>query len=201
MQVLPTFLPNIFLPAQIHCAAGLHIAAKTIKNMKKLSKSAKTSQLPVEVEKTGKELQWDINHAKIAAALANYIEKNGSLPSKSQIAQAAGLSRETVYKHIKAFTENPGEYSTLNSYSVMTEHVIAGVLRAALRGDLNASRLFLETTKAMNAAQPASRQNNYVQINKTVINQQIIQQLKPEQLNRLEQLIAAELNTGTVDNG
>jgi len=169
--------------------------------MKNLTQNTSNSDNLTEIEKTGKQLQWDDNHSRIAAAIAAYVSEYGSLPSKSKIAEATGLSRETVYKHVKNFAENPGEQNTLNTLSVMTEHVLANVLRVALQGDMQASKLFLDSYQKLNPNKIVSQQNNYLQINKTIINQQIIQQLKPEQLNRLEQLIAAELNTNTVDNG
>ena len=64
-------------------------------------------------------------------------------------------------------------------------------LKAALKGDLKASKLFLDATKEQKTSETkVNTQHNYVQINKTVINQQVIQQLKPEQLKLIEQIIA-----------
>lgn len=168
--------------------------------MEKLTKNTENGRELAESIKTENELTWELNHAKIAGVIARHVSEHGSLPAKSIIAEATGLSRETVYKHIKAFAENPGEQNTLNSFSVMTEHVVASVLRAALQGDLNAARLFLQNTKSLNTPKQV-QQNNFVQINKTIINQQVIQQLKPEQLERLEQLIAAELGENKGEKG
>ena len=65
------------------------------------------------------------------------------------------------------------------------------VMKAALKGDLKAAKLFFENSKPRKTKEkPANTQNNYVQLNKTVINQQVIQQLKPEQLQLIEQIIA-----------
>ena len=169
--------------------------------MEKLTKNTENGVELAETEKTEKQLTWERNHWKIADAIAKYVDQYASMPSKNYIAQSTGLSRETVYKHLKTYAENPGEQSTLDTFSVMTEHVIARVLKAAMQGDLNAARLFLDNMKGLNGPKQVNQQNNYVQINKTIINQQVIQQLKPEQLNRLEQFIAAELAENTVDNG
>ncbi len=79
---------------------------------------------------------------------------------------------------------------------MMAGQVLSQVLRAALSGDMSAAKLYLETSKTVNEAPGTGKmtaQQNYVQINNTVINQQIIQQLRPEQLERIEQFIAKEL--------
>jgi hypothetical protein len=89
--------------------------------------------------------------------------------------------------------ENENPLDTLN---VMTEHVVGLVLKNALRGNANAQRLYFEIMWKFNAlknGKKANRQNNYVQINKTIINQQVIQQMDSEQIARIEQFLANEL--------
>jgi len=168
--------------------------------MEKLTKNTENGLELAETEKTANELIWEDNHQKLAAAIANYVAEYGSMPNKGYLAEATGLSRETVYKHIKAFAESPNDKSILAGINIMTEHVVASVLRAALQGDLHAAKLFLQNTKSLNTPKQM-QQNDFVQINKTIINQQVIQQLKPEQLERLEQLIAAELGENKGEKG
>jgi hypothetical protein len=164
--------------------------------MKKLPK--KTSRLPQlpDPDQNGNTLQFEKNHAAIAGFIQQHIEENGSMPCKSLIAQALKFSRETVYKHYQVFKERQEDEGSLDNLMVMTEHVVALVLKSAMRGDPKAQRLFLEIMGKYNnpkGGKKAGSQNNFVQINKTIINQQIIQQLKPEQIDRLEQFIANEL--------
>jgi hypothetical protein len=141
-------------------------------------------------------LQWDINHADITIFIQNHIQTNGSAPSVSLIAQGTGLSRETIYKHLRYMKENRGAENALDTLNMMTEHVIAAVLKKAMRGDPAAQKLYLQTMAKFNNQSAGRQQNNYLQINKTIINQQVIQQLKPEQITRLEQFITRELKKG-----
>jgi hypothetical protein len=153
-------------------------------------------QLP-EDEKTDNEIQWETNHAIIGNFIIQHMQQYGSVPGKTVIAQGTGLNRETVNKHIKALAESPAPQKTFDTFSLMTEHVLSVVLKRAMQGDLRAAKMFLENTRAFNKAaleKPLSQTNNFVQINKTVINQQVIQQLTPEQLNQIEQIIASQLD-------
>jgi hypothetical protein len=79
---------------------------------------------------------------------------------------------------------------------MMTEHVIAAILKNAMRGDPAAQKLYLQTIAKFNNQSSGKQQNNCLQINKTSINQQVIQQLKPEQITCLEQFITRELKKG-----
>jgi hypothetical protein len=150
-----------------------------------------TSQVPDKSE------IWDANHAHITRAILDHILDCRTMPSTSTIADVTGLSRETVRKHMKAFAEEPGDHNPLHTYNMMSEVIMAQVARAAISGDLKAAKLYINTTQSLNRPNKQTtggRPNNYIQINKTVINQQVIQQLKPEQLNQIEQIIAAELD-------
>ena len=142
---------------------------------------------------TDKEMVWENNHRKITNQIAAYLDYYGTMPTKSVIAEETGLSRETVRKHLKSFAAEPIEAGETEEFSAMTGRVMGNVLNAAMRGNLKAAKLFLDTTRGLRPKDNDKTQNNYVQINNTVINQQIIQQLKPEQLERIEQFIAKEL--------
>jgi DNA-binding phage protein len=158
-----------------------------------------------EQEKDEKLMLYDQHHADISNFMLQHLQKYGTMPSKSLIAKETGLSRKTIYKHLRASAHGIATKAHLETFGVMVELVTAQALRAALRGDLKAIKLFLETTRTplqINGAnKKTSKQNSYVQINKTIINQQIIQQLKPEQLKRIEEMITTELSKNTGNNG
>ena len=143
------------------------------------------------------ETTWENNHIVITNCITRYLLYHSAMPSKTIIAQETGLSRETIRKHLKTFADKPVEQAQLEGFSAMTEMIMGNVLKAAIAGDLKAAKLFFETTKSLRESGDGSKatanKNNYLQINNTVINQQIIQQLKPEQLERIEQFIAKEL--------
>jgi hypothetical protein len=140
------------------------------------------------MEKTGDLLDqdqfWEYNHTIITEAIKEHAKKYGAIPSKAYIAAQCGLSRQTVHKHLKNFTANAGWTDQMDAINIMTQNVMGTVLRSALTGDLRAARLYLDAAKGIKAGEKAvNNQNNYIQINKTVINQQLIQQLRPEQLD------------------
>ncbi len=164
--------------------------------MKKLTTTENTEEL-AEFVPDENDLKWEQCHAKICNAILQHVSQYGTMPGKTVIADATGLSRVTVYKHLHTFAGSPTYQAELESLHIMTQPLMGSILRAAMHGDMQAAKLFLDTVKTNNnagAEKKTSKQNNYVQINKTVINQQIIQQLKPEQLNRIEELIAKELH-------
>ena len=173
--------------------------------MKKLTPATDTlRELPAR-EMSEKELLWEKNHAKISSAIVDHLFEQSTMPPKSLIADITGLSRETVYKHMRTLTETPAQHDQADSFGLIAEHVLAQVPKAAPAGDLSAAKTFLNTAKTFRQSgseKAAGKQNNYIQINKTIINQQVIQQLKPEQLNGIERTIARELDEkNMVDNG
>ncbi len=75
----------------------------------------------------------------------------------------------------------------------MTARVLASAFKFALEGDMKAARLYLdmvgngETQMRNNTF--IETQNNFIQINKTIISQDIIKRLNPEQLEQIENII------------
>jgi hypothetical protein len=171
--------------------------------MEEITLSEETGrELPTEVQE---ELQananlqlWEGCHGKITNAIIAYLCEYGTMPSQSYIAEATGLSRKTVHKHMDTFSASTARKSMTNSFGMMKDVVLAQILKAAIHGDLKAAKLYMEASKTLSGQedkpQKGAKQNNYLQINNTIINQQIIQQLKPEQLHRIEEIIAKELH-------
>ena len=50
---------------------------------------------------------WESNHINISHAISSLMGKNGNMPTKSQIAEETGLSRQTIHKHFKEYKEHP----------------------------------------------------------------------------------------------
>jgi len=133
---------------------------------------------------------WEYNHEKITMAINQYLEEYDEVPPRSHLIKATGLSRQTIYRHMSEM-EN-GARDEDDTFEIMTGKVRAKVLKAALQGNLQAAKMVLGRSETRTRAKKEVV-TNYVQINKTVINQQIIQQLNPEALNRIEEIIAEEL--------
>ncbi len=137
------------------------------------------------------EFIWEHNHAKIMKAMRAYTRANGTVPTKAYLASTCGLNRKTIQEHLKAFNGNATGNDQNEAINIMSHDIMGTVIKAALNGDMKAAKLYFDTTKVFKPNEiKVSTQNNFVQINKTVINQQVIQQLKPEQLQLIEQIIA-----------
>lgn len=137
-----------------------------------------------------KDFIWEHNHAKINMAIKLHVKEFGKVPNKAAIAAECGLSRKTVHEHLQDVDGNEAWADQKGAEKILNQNIMGTIIKAALRGDLKAAKLYLENTKAPKGGEATiNNHNNYVQINKTVINQQVIQQLKPEQLKLIEQII------------
>jgi hypothetical protein len=136
---------------------------------------------------------WYNNHERITKAIQEYIRAYSAMPSKVALAQATGLSRQTIHKHLRNLTIAPELTHYTDMFTLMTPHVITKILEKALSGDMNAAKLYMQAAnKETGSITPdvvINHQNNYIQINGTVLSQQAIQQLKPELLQQLEEII------------
>lgn len=134
---------------------------------------------------------WEFNHSKIEIIIERLVKETGKIPTTAEIATAAKLTRTTVKKHLKDHQLSPNLNDQTNGISIMLPRVIGGVLKQALHGDLQASRIYINA--ALKQTNPSAatviNQNNYITINNTIINQQLIEKLKPEQLKKIELII------------
>ena len=140
---------------------------------------------------------WEFNHRKIEVIIERYVKETGNMPSTSAIATATKLSRHTVRKHLNAVNQSPVVSDQNNGIALMLPRVMGSVLKQALQGDVKAARVYIEAaTKQKQAPATIINQNNYIQINKTIISQQLVEQLTPDQLEKIELIITGRDNPG-----
>jgi hypothetical protein len=135
---------------------------------------------------------WEYNHALINNAVSDHMSKHGVMPAKNVIVRQTGLSRQTVFKHLKEYKQHPDYTAQVEQFKFMAPNVLANVFKYALNGDMRAARLYFQMVGATNVQQPGTvinEQNNYIQINNTKLSQQNLEQLSPEQLNQIENII------------
>lgn len=135
---------------------------------------------------------WEYNHSNISIAISSLIDELGRMPSKVDIASRTGLSRVTIDKHLKEYSNNPIYIQEIEQFKFMTSKVLAKVFSFAMEGNISACRLYLETlgvSEIKNEKPKINNQNNFIQINGLTINQQQIMQLKPEQLIQIENIV------------
>ena len=135
---------------------------------------------------------WEHNHFKISSAITKFMCGNGVMPTKNAIAQETGLSRQTVAKHLEAYNTHPEHIAELEQFRFMAPRVLANVFKFAVNGDMKAARLYMEmvgTIKKKQSDTVVNKQNNYIQINNTILSQENLMRLTAEQLNQIENII------------
>jgi hypothetical protein len=135
---------------------------------------------------------WNCNHAAISNAISAYMQEYGSMPPQHIIAHKSGLSRQTVAKHFKNYKASPEFAAQTVQFQFMAPEVLASVFKGALKGDTKAARLYFEMIGALNTQQGntvVNEQNNYIQINNTILSQANLKQLTADQLNQIENIV------------
>lgn len=143
---------------------------------------------PILSQKTKNEI-WEHNHRLIIQEITKFIEEYGRMPLRVDIAGRVGLSRQTLYKHFKEYKENPLYTDHLETFRFMTEKLIAKMFQYALHGDVKAGRLYFEMIGQMGG--PVIKiQTNYIQVNNLIISEERLKALSPEQLTKIEEILA-----------
>jgi hypothetical protein len=137
---------------------------------------------------------WESNHNKITAAISVLLQDYGRMPSKVEIAKKSELSRQTIHKHLKEYKTHPLFLGQMEQFRFMSSKLLAKVFQYAINGDIAAAKLYFSVIGYANAGQQQNstmiqNQNNYIQINGTVLSQETIQQLNAEQLNSIESIL------------
>ncbi|MEP6613538.1 MAG: hypothetical protein ABJA76_16670 [Mucilaginibacter sp.] len=146
---------------------------------------------PVLPEKMN-DLIWEHNHFVIGRAITKLMSQYGAMPPKTLIAEETGLSRYTVTKHLANYKLHPEHQAEMEQFKYLAPKILSGVCTAANNGDIKAARLYFEMVGALNKQQPntvVNKQNNYIQINNTILSQEKLQQLSAEQLNLIERIV------------
>jgi DNA-binding phage protein len=150
---------------------------------------------------------WEYNHTRIMQVIDLLMQELGRMPSRSEIAQKTDLSRTTVYRHLKEYTTHPLYLEQLQKMRILASNVIAKVYKSAMGGDIGSQKLFFNVMGFLNNGQgmQIQNQNNFIQINNTILSQETIRHLNPEQLLNIEailkSIILPEVNTVDVYPG
>lgn len=150
------------------------------------------------LHETTKNEHWESNHNHIIWAISTLMQEYGRMPSKTEIATKTELSRQTVHKHLKEYMNHPQYLGQIEQFKFMASKVLARVFQFAVNGDIGAAKLYFNVIGFMNNQQAQNstliqNQNNYIQINGTVLSQETIKHLNPEQLNTIETILKTAL--------
>ena len=174
--------------------------AKTNKKFNELKGDERDKLLkklePITTELVKNQL-WERNHVEITCAISVLMQEYGRMPTVNEIATKTELSRQTIHKHLKEYATNPHYLEQVEQFKFMSSKVLAKVFKYAVNGDMRAAKLYLSAMGMYNEPAPKNtliqNQNNYIQINGTVLSQDNLKQLNPEQLNTIEAILKAAL--------
>lgn len=134
-----------------------------------------------------KNQRWTANDQLIARQLHLFTKENQRTPTALEIAQATGLSRTTVHKHLLE-----SDYTT--THKQQSKEVLAKLREKAIgiiyaigvqNNDVKALSRFVELT----TEREPKNVRNYIQINNTKIDNFLIENLPPEAQKQIEQII------------
>lgn len=139
---------------------------------------------------------WESNHNDITYAITKLIKEYGRMPSKNLIAEETKLSRQTVHKHIKNFSTNALYKYEIEQFKFMSSKVLASLLKYAVNGDVRACKVYLDMvgfkTEAIEQS-TINTQNNFIQINNTILNQENLAKLNQNQIIEIENILKLAL--------
>lgn len=147
-----------------------------------------------------KNQMWEANECRIQNSMLNLIKINHQMPTVMEISINSGLSRKTIYQHLK----NQGESAEfrkayMKQFIYQRNLVLAALFRIGIQqNDTKALKAYLEYTGGIEIysngnCNHVKKQNNYIQINNKVISQQFIQSLSHQQEKAIMEIINCAL--------
>lgn len=137
---------------------------------------------------------WTINQTRISNSIVKLTQEFNRMPSKDEIAEECGLSRQTIHKHLSEYAEHPLFKEELTQFKFASTSLLAKIYKMAIQGDIKAAKLYFSVIGADVINKPQlGTQNNYIQINGMVLSQETIKHLNPEQLKSIETVLKTAL--------
>ena len=155
---------------------------------------------------SGNRIAWENNHQKITQAIYTALCTNGQMPTQNYIAEITGFSMQTVNKHLSEGEDASVYAEHIRNFSAKAPHVLTRIVKAATSRDnsVPAMRLYFELLEKFQGKGQLSipgTQHNYIQINNTIVKQEALQQLHPEQLKQIEEMMQRNLPAPDTENG
>lgn len=139
---------------------------------------------------------WEYNHERISWGISALISELGRMPTKTELAEKTGLSRQTIHKHLNSFSDNKLYREHLLQLRILGVGVLSSVYQVARNGDTAAAKLFLSSVgmlKDKPAQTQVDNQNNFIQINNLHLDQKTIAQMPNEVIEQIETLLKKHL--------
>jgi hypothetical protein len=135
-------------------------------------------------------VRWQTNRKIIESAISEHILAHNDLPSNNELESITGLSRQTIYKHMKAGAGAEMYKEELESYKMLTGKVLGALYTIGMEErNVKALKTFLDYTGGAPTPPTIKQQNNYLQINNTRIDEVTVNNLPEEARLQLEGII------------
>lgn len=79
------------------------VCTQMLQNLKDTERDDFLNKIEPIMLDSNKQQVWEYNHQAITDAISKLTEEHGSMPTKNQLAEETGLSRQTISKHLKEY--------------------------------------------------------------------------------------------------
>jgi len=136
---------------------------------------------------------WQKNHLKVIASINYLMQENGRMPTTTEISSNAGLSEETIYKHLKEFKTSELYSHELEKFEFMKQRILTALYNFGVQGDVRACKVYLDHFKEANEPKVGNyQQNNYIQFNNLKLSLEEVENLPLEIKGKIEKIITNE---------
>ena len=141
-----------------------------------------------------KRVDYEANNSKIKSYLHNWGLTNNGFPNIAHIAEETGLSRTTVYKHLKETSQADKDLNS-NIRQTMREHALETLFKIGVKeNDTKALGMFVKLTEPKeDKTTKQTINNNYLTINNFRISQDTIEALPETAQEEIQRIIQANI--------
>ena len=133
-------------------------------------------------------LTYEVNQHMISACIHNYVRENGCFPQVTAIREKTGLSRTTIYRHLKLDDYSPANKLIKGKFEVMATMALEQLYKIGVQeNNHTALKSFIELVNGSNRTKCV---NNYIQINNLQLTKEEFEQLPNEVILQIENLIS-----------
>ncbi len=134
-------------------------------------------------------LTYEVNQQIISACIHNYVREKGCFPQVTAIREKTGLSRTTIYRHLKLDDYSPANKLIKGKFEVMATMALEQLYKIGINeNNHTALKSFIELVNGSNSAKYV---NNYIQINNLQLTKEEFEQLPDEVILQIENLISS----------
>jgi DNA-binding phage protein len=148
---------------------------------------SKTPNLSHKAERV-RNLTYEVNQQIISACIHNYVREKGCFPQVTAIREKTGLSRTTIYRHLKLDDYSPANKLIKGKFEVMATMALEQLYKIGINeNNHTALKSFIELVNGSNSTKYV---NNYIQINNLQLTKEEFEQLPDEVILQIENIIA-----------